>query len=595
MELREWLIILGLALVSLIVVDGVRRLQRQRRVPRLDQAVKDLPTAKLEELDDEAKEAEINWELPNGGARVVKPADYSGLGQKPKLERQEHPGPSKVLSEFRHSFTKPSGKSSEKPKPATAKPTKATNKTRPSVDAFVGDQSEPPRREPSIFAAREEALSAEASQPATPEPSMSAMEEDTAQPHQAGSASVPLSAKDEASIEQPQNAGPDAAHTDSQPEEARAEAENNKAPAEPTTAAAEPIPTPEPEPVLRAEPEDAVFAKHASDSPKRRQLRADTVGDRELDDDEVDEYRLVDFEGIGRSFKRRIIERRKEKAIKKAEKAKRAEALAKQKAERKALEAEQRREAKQAAEAEKARIAQEKAQAREAAAANEAAAQRDARQQAHAEPELERYADSASRYEEHYQEHYQRFDDDDVYAAQDNVVRAHPTLEKALRHDVNGEHAKETLANADELVVISVLARDPDGFDGSKLLELMMACGLRYCRTMGVFNRFETESPDSELQFSMVNVLKPGTFPIEEMDEFVTPGVTFLMPLPGALDSSAAFEAMVETAMVVVRHMGGELKDENRSVMTAQTIEFARQRVHEFERRHRLHRQLQAR
>jgi cell division protein ZipA len=66
------------------------------------------------------------------------------------------------------------------------------------------------------------------------------------------------------------------------------------------------------------------------------------------------------------------------------------------------------------------------------------------------------------------------------------------------------------------------------------------------------------------------------------------------MPLPGAHDSSAAFEAMVETAMVVVRHMGGELKDENHSVMTAQTIEFARQRVHEFERRHRLHRHMQA-
>ncbi|KFC49432.1 hypothetical protein DK37_09810 [Halomonas sp. SUBG004] len=95
-------------------------------------------------------------------------------------------------------------------------------------------------------------------------------------------------------------------------------------------------------------------------TPPRRQLRDETVGDRELDDDEIDEYRLVDFEGIGRSFKRRIIERRKERAIKKAEKAKRAEALAKQKAERKALEAEQRREAKQAAEAEKARIAQEK-------------------------------------------------------------------------------------------------------------------------------------------------------------------------------------------------------------------------------------------
>ena len=595
MELREWLIILGLALVSLIVVDGVRRLQRQRRVPRLDQAVKDLPTAKLEELDDEAKEAEINWELPNGGARVVKPADYSGLGQKPKLERQEHPGPSRVLSDFRRSVTKPSGK----PKPAAAK----SNKAEPAVQAATANVSatadasaetrnemrEPPRREPSVFTAREEAPKAEAPQPATPEPPMSAMEdmEDEApQAQQTGTASASFSATDEAPSEQPNTAELNASHTP----EPHAELESNQAPEEP--AAAEPDITPEPEPVLRAEPEDAVFAKHASDAPKRRQLRADTAGDHELDDDEIDEYRLVDFEGIGRSFKRRIIERRKEKAIKKAEKAKRAEALAKQKAERKALEAEQRREAKQAAEAEKARIAQEKAQAREAAAANEAAAQRDAVQQAHAEPELERYANSASRYEDHYQSVDDEYDD--AYAAQ-GVVRAHPTLEKALRHDVNGEHAKETLANADELVVISVLSRDPEGFDGDKLLELMMACGLRYCRAMGVFNRFETESPNSELQFSMVNVLKPGTFPIEEMDEFVTPGITFLMPLPGAVDSSAAFEAMVETAMVVVRHMGGELKDENRSVMTAQTIEFARQRVHEFERRHRLHRHMQAR
>lgn len=593
MELREWLIILGLALVSLIVVDGVRRLQRQRRVPRLDQAVKDLPTAKLEEFDDEAREAEINWELPNGGARVVKAADYSGLGQKPKLERQEHPGPSRVLYDFRRSFTKSSGK----PKPAAAKP----NKAEPAVQAATvnvsatadasaetrNEMREPPRREPSVFTAREEAPKAEAPQPATPEPSMSAMEDEAPQSQQTGTAPASFSATDEAPSEHPNTAELNASHTP----EPHAELESNRAPEEP--AAAEPDITPEPEPVLRAEPEDAVFAKHASDAPKRRQLRADMAGDHELDDDEIDEYRLVDFEGIGRSFKRRIIERRKEKAIKKAEKAKRAEAAAKQKVERKALEAEQRREAKQAAEAEKARIAQEKAQAREAAAANEAAAQRDAVQQAHAEPELERYANSASRYEDHYQSVDEEYDD--AYAAQDNVVRAHPTLEKALRHDVNGEHAKETLANANELVVISVLSRDPEGFDGDKLLELMMACGLRYCRAMGVFNRFETESHNSELQFSMVNVLKPGTFPIEEMDEFVTPGITFLMPLPGAVDSSAAFEAMVETAMVVVRHMGGELKDENRSVMTAQTIEFARQRVHEFERRHRLHRHMQAR
>jgi cell division protein ZipA len=169
-------------------------------------------------------------------------------------------------------------------------------------------------------------------------------------------------------------------------------------------------------------------------------------------------------------------------------------------------------------------------------------------------------------------------------------VRAHPVLEKALRHDVSAEQARHALSHAEEIIVISVMSRDEQGFSGTALLDLMLTCGLRYSRDMGIFHRFETEDPESQLQFSMVNVLKPGTFPIESMDDFRTTGVTLLMPLPSASDTASAFEAMVETAMVIVRHLGGELKDENHSVMTAQTVGFARQRVQEFERRNRLNR-----
>ncbi|WP_018918017.1 cell division protein ZipA [Vreelandella zhanjiangensis] len=614
MELREWLIILGLALVSLIVVDGVRRLQRQRRVPRLDQAVKDLPEAKLTDLDDEAKEAEINWELPNGGARVVKPADYTGLGSKPKLERQDHPGPSRVLSEFRRSFANavPKRKTAAAP-PAAAKHAAPTaSRAAPAASPAATSPTDYERREPSfsLDSSSDGSSNSSSNSASNSEPSATHAKPAKAQaPHEhtkpmptaaQESPSAPAPAQSERHIDEPSISlsATNQSTTDELPvtdELTTGDAEvaavnkvdavnevDKESVAEPALSTAA---TPA-EPVLRAEPEDAVFAKQ--DTPKRRQLREDTVGEYdELNDDEVDEYRLVDFEGIGRSFKRRLIIRRKEKARKKAEKAIRAEALAKQKAERKALEAEQRREAKEAAEAEKARIAQEQAEAREAAAL--AAAQKAAAPR-YDEPEpAYAYDQPVDEYES-----YEAYDDAPVRAQRDSVVRTHPTLEKALRHDVSGEHAKETLSNADEVIVISVLSRDPEGFDGSKLLDLIMACGLRYSRPMGVFHRFETESPDSELQFSMINVVKPGTFPIEEMGEFVTPGVTFLMPLPGAVDSSAAFEAMVETAMVVVRHMGGELKDEHRSVMTAQTIEFARQRVRDFERRHRLHRHMQA-
>ncbi|WP_447929159.1 cell division protein ZipA [Vreelandella sp. EE27] len=585
MELREWLIILGLALVSLIVVDGVRRLQRQRRVPRLDQAVDNLPKASVNELDDEAKEAELSWELPNGGARVVKPADYSGLGKKPKLERQDHPGPSRVLSDFKRSFSKVAARSKsaatgqrfayqggfserEEESPdasraapkasaptSTAEPARAANPSeRPAGQSPVKHAPTEERREPSLFA--DEAPSA-------------------AEPTSGGAStlSTPLDTPHSPGVT-PTEPGFSTQAVGPEPVEAAAPNESEKGD------------TATDEPVLRAEPEDAAFAK-TSESRQRRQLRSNTAG--ELDDDAIDEYRLVDFEGMGRSFKRRLIERRQERARKKAEKAERVKALAKQKAERKALEAEQRREAREAAEAEKARIAQEHARARETEAAHTTAQYNDDDLYS-AEPSMSALRGQRAR-DARFDEDEAAFDEAyDAPAFDENVVRPHPALEKALRHDVSGARAKETLTDASEMVVISVLSRDEEGFDGGKLLELMMACGLRFSREMGVFHRFETESPDSELQFSMVNVVKPGTFPIEEMDEFATPGISFLMPLPGALDSSAAFEAMVETAMVVVRHMGGELKDENHSVMTAQTIEFARQRVHEFERRHRLQR-----
>ena len=71
MELREWLILLGLVLVAIIVVDGVRRLQRQRRVPRLDRAGTEDSTDDAGNPAVEEEEERDNWELPNGGYRVV--------------------------------------------------------------------------------------------------------------------------------------------------------------------------------------------------------------------------------------------------------------------------------------------------------------------------------------------------------------------------------------------------------------------------------------------------------------------------------------------------------------------------------------------
>ena len=579
MELREWLIILGLALVTLIVVDGVRRLKRQRRVPRLDQVGE-----QSNHGSDDAtasSEADTNWELPNGGARVISPASYDE-GQskpKPKLKRQEHPGPSRVLSGLkaaRHTPERPAAG----PPPGDDAQTRHVERDQPSVTVPSVDErpleatrtgeaamaaDAPLRRDTATDAAP--AAHERAPRESAPEITASAEPASSSEPTFAEPVREAQAAQPTARQDVPAAA---AAASSSQGTRDSASDVSRR---EPTLSALDDV---EPPASMAAEP-----------------LAADPQDHEELHDDD-ERYRLVDLEGMtdslknrsrrmghsmqrfGASMQQRLAKRREEKQLAKA---RREQA----RAEKAAQDAKRRREAEAERAAKDAERRRLEAQVVEMADDDDPLfAPPRARQQP---DRYDRDFESMPSADEH-----ASAAEPDVAMPDDDVVRAHPTLAKALRHDVNAERARETLSHSAEVIVISVLSRDEQGFSGEALLDLMLACGLRYSSEMGIFHRFETEDPESELQFSMVNVIKPGTFPIEAMDEFRTPGVTLLMPLPGALDTAAAFEAMVETAMVIVRNLGGELKDENHSVMTAQTVEFARQRVQEFERRNRLNR-----
>ncbi|MCE8003939.1 cell division protein ZipA [Billgrantia ethanolica] len=632
MELREWLIILGLALVTLIVIDGVRRLKRQRRVPRLDQA-----GGNNNHVDSQAEaDDDGNWELPNGGARVVRPASYSEVKSKPKLERQEHPGPSRVLAGFKEAPVDLKAGTPNLARPAAS----ATDALRPVASAIQASDSvaadtrssttqtadRVPQPEVSAKQAEPKLDLGQAERKRAEEPSVAPASSRTEEAPAAASAAKapatePVAAKPlsfEPSVTEPAISEPAVSKPGvsepvvsepivSEPgvtEPKAAESPASEPRASEAVAAKPAVEESEErrEPTLSALDDDEPALESAAVSAEAEPLAADPE-DHDLHHDEDERYRLVDLEGMGNSIKsgsrrvgesmhrfgvsmqQRLAKRREQK---REERARREQ----ERAEKAAREAQQRREAAEAQAAREAELRRLEAEAIDLAddddplfAPPRARGERHAEAAYAAPADHEPYAEPVD-----YAERAEPSLSGASINDDDDVVRAHPTLARALRHNVNAERARETLSHADEIIVISVLSRDEEGFSGEALLNLMLACGLRYSSDMGIFHRFETEDPDSELQFSMVNVLKPGTFPIEAMDEFRTPGITLLMPLPGALDTAAAFEAMVETAMVIVRNLGGELKDENHSVMTAQTVEFARQRVQEFERRNRLNR-----
>lgn len=136
---------------------------------------------------------------------------------------------------------------------------------------------------------------------------------------------------------------------------------------------------------------------------------------------------------------------------------------------------------------------------------------------------------------------------------------------------------------AEEVLVINVLARD-EPFAGPELLQILLTCDLRYGK-MNIFHRYEQAGGQGPVQFSVANIVEPGTFDLDDIDSFNTRGVCFFLTLPGPRDPLTAFDYMVETAQCLVRNLNGELRDEAHSVMTAQTLEHCRARIREFERR----------
>ncbi len=164
---------------------------------------------------------------------------------------------------------------------------------------------------------------------------------------------------------------------------------------------------------------------------------------------------------------------------------------------------------------------------------------------------------------------------DDLDLAMDSVVE----------EEVPSSEQSEVIpAKVEEVIVINVFAKQEEGLNGAEVMHIILACGMRFGE-MDIFHRNESEDGSGLLQFSMANAVKPGTFDLDEMNSFCTPGVSFFLSLPGPKDSMKAFDCMLETAKCLVNNLDAELHDEQHSVMTNQTIAHARQKIRDFERR----------
>jgi cell division protein ZipA len=104
---------------------------------------------------------------------------------------------------------------------------------------------------------------------------------------------------------------------------------------------------------------------------------------------------------------------------------------------------------------------------------------------------------------------------------------------------------------------------------------------------MNVFHHFGDDPEQMQPVYSMASMVEPGTFPLDDMDGFSTPGVTLFTQLPGPKDGLTIFSDMLHAAEQLANLLNGELRDNTHSALTKQTIGHMREDIQEY------HRQLQ--
>ncbi len=169
--------------------------------------------------------------------------------------------------------------------------------------------------------------------------------------------------------------------------------------------------------------------------------------------------------------------------------------------------------------------------------------------------------------------------DVDVLEAEESTLepgQPEPEASKPDRKAGGTEQAEAKRAKLPEVIQVSIVAPPQQPFSGNKLLKVFEELGLEY-GDMDIFHAYQGD----EIRFSVASLVKPGTFPIDAMDDFQTRGLTLFFQPPLVSRPAEAFEHMIATCHALAQRLGGKELDDRRQPLTAVKISLWRRQLKE--------------
>lgn len=163
---------------------------------------------------------------------------------------------------------------------------------------------------------------------------------------------------------------------------------------------------------------------------------------------------------------------------------------------------------------------------------------------------------------------------DDAIAAQDTEV-------EAVSEDVEDSEPEQQQAAPSDFIIVHIQMPEGLAMEGSKLLPAVNMLGFKYSDE-GFFNRHLDPAGNGPVLFRLVNMFNPGTFDIDNMEQFSTAGVSLFMTLPCDGDGLAAFNMLHSAAKKLADEFGATILDSSREEMTVESVREYVEKVRSF-------------